>query len=135
MTLKICWIQPLAWLSMVINYNLQWEKKIFDYIIITKFSGRQPATFRFTEALDSGTIPILYLDGTSYELPYSHIIDWDSCAVVTNSLWEIQIALQMSTQEISKRLHSCKAIYMKYYKEPEAEIDLFLSAVAVYYSR
>ena len=83
-------------------------------------AGRQPASYRFTEALSAGAIPVLIAD--NYVKPFDSIIPWYTCLLQfpTTEMHRIVKTLRsMPDEEKLKRQRNCLQIYENYLKDNE----------------
>jgi hypothetical protein len=102
-------------------------------IFVLAPAGRQPASYRFMEAMHIGAIPIPFYEraDAAVPLPYSNIIDWSECTQVITSLFEIDSIIHQRKSVIRKRQAACQLIYDTHFSSIEKyEQTLLLSMLA-----
>ena len=84
--------------------------------------GRQPATYRLTEALSAGAIPVFVYPDVDWIKPYSHLIDWDRISF-TFSPQEIPDILpklrRLSTYKITMMQKEVVQVYLTHFGSPK----------------
>lgn len=83
-------------------------------------AGRQPASYRFSEVLSAGTIPVLIAD--NYVKPFDTLIQWHKCLLQfpTSEMHRIVGVLRaIKEEELLKRQENCLQYYNEFLKDDE----------------
>eukprot|EP00571_Detonula_confervacea_P008473 CAMPEP_0172313714 /NCGR_PEP_ID=MMETSP1058-20130122/20813_1 /TAXON_ID=83371 /ORGANISM="Detonula confervacea, Strain CCMP 353" /LENGTH=432 /DNA_ID=CAMNT_0013027417 /DNA_START=498 /DNA_END=1796 /DNA_ORIENTATION=- len=90
-------------------------------------------SYRFTEVLSAGAIPVVYAD--QWVLPFHQkLVDWGKCAVVIpekNARQTVDILGQIDPAQRCRMRQYCYDIYLKYMVNPEAHIAGMLKSIEV----
>jgi hypothetical protein len=93
--------------------------------------GHNRFSYRFTEALAAGAIPVVHSDG--WVLPFrAELVDWEECAVIipeSRVSDTVEILRQISEPERCRRRKRCYEIYQQYMSTPEGTIDGILQGL------
>ncbi|GKY97190.1 hypothetical protein MPSEU_000677400 [Mayamaea pseudoterrestris] len=128
-----------------LDYFEQFEKtsnggvSFMDDIVQSQFSavprGDNLFSYRFTEVLSAGAIPIILADG--WVLPFSErLVSWESCAVMVpeDQVFQLPFILRaMSVEEQCQRRKTCYDIYRKYMATTEGTIQGILDGLELTY--
>lgn len=83
-------------------------------------AGRQPASYRFTEVLSAGAIPVLIAD--NYVKPFDTLIPWHKCVIQfpTTEMHRIVKTLRaVKDEEKVTRQRNCLQIYEEFLKDDD----------------
>ena len=105
------------------------SRNVMDYIAQSQFSavprGDNLFSYRFTEVLSVGAIPVVLADG--WVLPFTKtLVDWSNCVVTIpeDDVLQIPSILRsMSRQEQCRRRKTCYEYYVKYMATPAGTIQ------------
>ena len=75
--------------------------------------GRQPASYRFYDALNVGAIPIPYYDRHDKDvpLPFHRSINWSNCTKVFTDIYEVERFILADIVKVRERIENCRQIY------------------------
>eukprot|EP01018_Ginkgo_biloba_P032394 Gb_02632 [translate_table: standard] len=93
-------------------------------------AGIQPNSYRFTEILSAGTIPVLIAD--NYVKPFDTLIQWHKCLLQfpTTEMRRIVPTLRkMTKEEMEKRQEYCLKVYDEYLKDDEALLKAVIDSL------
>ena len=103
-----------------------YERSNYNDLFNTTFAlvpgGRQPATYRLTEALSAGALPVFVYPDIDWIKPYSHIINWDeiSFSFTPQEIPTILPTLRSLTREkIETMRNRALEVYTNHYGNPE----------------
>lgn len=84
--------------------------------------GRQPPSYRFTEALIVNSIPVPYYESFDRDvpLPFHRVIDWGRCTKVYTDIGDVEKLIQSDQKVVASLLQGCSAIYQSHLSSFEA---------------
>lgn len=107
------------------------EVEYLDTLFHTQFTlcprGRALYSYRTTEAIAAGAIPVILGDG--YAFPYNELIDWRSFAVILpESSWEtmMDVLRSFTSEEIARMRRNMGIAYNKIFKNDSTLMDTTL---------
>jgi len=100
-----------------------------EFLTHSKFAatprGDNKFSYRFTEVLSAGTIPVVHADG--WILPFrKELVDWSECAVVIpeGEVSEtLNILAKIDDEQRCKMRQKCYEVYQKYMKDSEGVLS------------
>ena len=78
--------------------------------------GRQPASYRFLEALMVNSIPVLYYESFDGKvpMPFHRAIDWKQCTKVYTEIIDVERLIQSNETVIASLLKGCSNVYQSH---------------------
>ena len=96
--------------------------------------GRSPATYRFMEALATGTVPILFDEekDRNIQMPFEGLIDWQPCTgdIEVDVGAVASLIQKISINDTIKRQEACANIWENFLADEDKRLDLLLNYVA-----
>ena len=96
--------------------------------------GRQPSSYRLTEALGAASIPVFVNPDVTWVKPYAHVIDWDSISLTFRPGEEAQILptlRQLAPEAIVHMRQGVRHVYQTHLGSPsEMAEHLYHNALA-----
>ena len=104
------------------SYAQSTYNDIFNTTFALVPGGRQPATYRLTEVLSAGALPVFVYPDVDWIKPYSHIINWDeiSFSFTPQEIPTILPKLRNLTKDkIETMRNKAMEVYTNHYGDPE----------------